>query len=149
MNDQEEKNRSDSFMKEQYAKGEEAAENEAKKKKLKKQIITIIAPILAKMIVILVLIATVFGALILFTGFYEFILDDDQEDASKAKKEAVVLELSPKDAPSDSGTSKAKVVMDTNGSYDITTDYIDEDIANIRKKIDQTGKECVIILVRW
>ncbi len=139
MDDQQEKNKSDSFNKRKFEEGRKTLEEDEEKKQKKRKIITIIAAHLAPILIFISCIGAVIVGF-LFVGFLDVILDDTQKDTSDAKSSAVVLSVSQNITSQDDNTPKARVKVDSSGSYNITTDYTDEDIIRIKNEIDRTGK---------
>lgn len=136
MDEQEQKNKSSSFEKQQLAKGKDKIKDQAKKKITRKIIINVVIhfiwPVLLPILVTWI-------AVIFLAGFLDIDLSGSAEDASDAKAAAVSLSLS--DEEQDSETVKAKVKMNDDGSYSISTDYDSKGINKIRSEINKTGAD--------
>ena len=152
MNEQEQKNKSDSFFKQQGEKAKEKIKANNKKKKLAR-IIAFVTAHISAILGALASTSIVVILIMLLSGFLETILNDVFKDIANSFRSAFVMQASATDETDSSNntggnsegentdTQKVKIKISDDRSYIFKSGYKKEDIDNIRSEIDATGKD--------
>ena len=142
--DQEQQNKSDSFVKQQKNKGKDLAKDEAKKR-AKNKIMSVIMKNPKVALIVLGVIAAFILIIILFAGFLYLLNYLDEKEASEAKQASISFNLSGKSETIQTGEAGASdategtrltIQKTDNGNYEIVNNYTEEELENLENNRD-------------